>query len=394
RAREARVIAGGLSTRLDEVFHGINPVKLNRLEDYQAGRYGRLLKRRIRVETETAFGRALIPGLIDVMTGIGFIAVLFFGGQDIISGEKTVGEFMSFFTALALMFEPLRRLGAISGQWQATAASLERVYGLTEVHPSILSPARPAPPPDRFDIGFEDVHFAYEESPVLRGLSFTAEDGKTTALVGASGAGKSTVFNLLTRLVDPRSGQVKLGGRDVRDYALGDVRSTISVVTQDALLFDETLRENILLGKEDVPPDTLQAALDAAYVTEYLPKLSDGLNSPAGPRGSALSGGQRQRVAIARSLLKDAPVLLLDEATSALDAASERAVQDALDRLARGRTTLVIAHRLSTIQGADKIVVMDRGQVVDEGSHDELLARDGIYADLYRLQFRDPADLS
>lgn len=389
RVRTAREIAAAMSTRLDEIFHGIAQIKLNRLERGQSERYDSLLDTRVNTETQAALGKALIPGLIDVMTGIGFLGVLYFGGREIIAGEKTVGEFMSFFTAMALMFEPLRRLGMISGLWQAVAAALDRLYGLYDTKASITSPARAADVPVSHQIAFNDVHLSYDDTPVLRGCSFTAEPGQTTALVGASGAGKSTIFNALTRLVDPSTGDITLGGTRVNELSLSDLRAQFSVVTQDALLFDESLRDNILLGMEDPGEDRLDAALKDAHVAEFLPKLPKGIDSQAGPRGSALSGGQRQRVAIARALLRDAPVLLLDEATSALDAESEAVVQEALDRLSRGRTTLVIAHRLSTIRAADKIVVMDRGRVVEEGSHSDLLAKSGVYAGLHALQFSE-----
>ena len=233
------------------------------------------------------------------------------------------------------------------------------------------------------------MRLAYGGQPVLRGLTLTAEAGRATALVGASGAGKSTVFNLLTRLVDPDEGEVTLGGVPVGAMDLPTLRGLISVVSQDALLFDETIRENILLGRTDVSEARLMDVVEAAHVADFLPGLARGLDSPAGPRGSALSGGQRQRVAIARALLRDTPVLLLDEATSALDTRSEAVVQQALDRLSVGRTTLVIAHRLSTVRAAHRIVVMDQGRAVDEGRHEELLARGGLYAELYALQFRE-----
>ena len=239
------------------------------------------------------------------------------------------------------------------------------------------------------DITLEDVTLSFGETEVLHGLSLTAKAGETTALVGASGAGKSTIFNLLTRLLDPTTGTVRIGGVATTEMAIPDLRTLFSVVSQEALLFDETLRENIVLGREDVTDEALQSALDAAFVSDFLPQLEHGLETRVGPRGSALSGGQRQRVVIARALLRNTPVLLLDEATSALDAQSEQVVQDALDSLSEGRTTLVIAHRLSTIRNADKIIVMDRGRAVDQGTHEELLARGGIYADLYRLQFKD-----
>ena len=388
RAGKARIIAGKISTRLDEVFHGINPIKLNTLEEYQATRYDRLIREGMDAEVKTVMGQAAVPALIDVMTGIGFLGVLLYGGSEIISGEKTNGEFMAFFTAMSLAFDPLRRLGSMSGQWQAAAASVDRLRSVLNLHPTILSPAKPRSiPKGAPDIVLEDVSLHYGDLPVLRGASFTAAAGKTTALVGASGAGKSTVFNVLTRLVEPATGSVRIADTEISHLKLEELRGLFSVVTQDAALFDETLRDNILLGREDVDPDYLKSILDAAHVSDFLPALANGLDSQAGPRGSSLSGGQRQRVAIARALLRDTPILLLDEATSALDTKSEAIVQTALEKLSTGRTTLVIAHRLSTIRNADSIVVMDQGRVVDQGTHDELLDRGGIYADLHRMQF-------
>lgn len=390
RAREARDLGAKQATRLDEVFHGIVPVKLNRLEEYQSGRYRDITQQLVRAEVRAVTGASAIPGLIDIMAGIGFLGVLVFGGAQIIDGQKTVGEFMSFFTAIGLAFEPLRRLGAISGVWQAAAAAIERIKELMDTRPTLSSPADPvAPPVGVPEVALAAVDLSYGDSQVLHGLDLTAEAGKTTALVGASGAGKSTVFNLLTRLVDPQHGSVTIGGVAVRDMALTDLRGLFSVVSQDAALFDETLRENILLGRTEVSEERLQEVLDAAHVSDFAAKLSQGLDTPVGPRGSALSGGQRQRVAIARALLRDTPVLLLDEATSALDAQSEILVQQALEKLSEGRTVLVIAHRLSTVRDADKIVVMDAGRVVDQGPHEELLARGGLYATLHELQFRD-----
>jgi len=383
------------STRLDEVFHGINPIKLNLLEAYQLGRFTGIIDQIVSAEIKIAAGRAMIPSMIDIITGIGFFGVLMVGGHDIISGEKTVGEFMSFFTAMTLAFQPMRRLGGIAGIWQVAAASLERLYQLFDETPTITSPADPASKAASEDttLVLKDVTFAYDDTPVLNGTTLTAETGRTTALVGASGAGKSTIFNVLTRLVEPQSGTTTVGGAPINELDLADLRRMFSVVTQDALLFDETIRENILLGRTDVTDEQLKGALDAAHVTDFLDKLPNGLDTPAGPRGSNLSGGQRQRVAIARAILRDTPILLLDEATSALDAHSEAVVQDALERLSKGRTTLVIAHRLSTIQSADKIIVMERGRVVDQGTHEELLAGGGIYAELHRLQFKENAPI-
>ena len=390
KARRARDVAAKLSVRLNEAFHGITPVKLNSLEGYQSDRYRSLTEERVSVETSSALGQATIPGLIDIMAGLGFMGVLFYGGNEILSGEKTVGDFMAFFTAIGLAFEPLRRLGNVAGVWQVAAAGIERIRQILDTDPTLRSPARPHPAPEQLpEVKLEGVSLRYGDTNVLNKCSFIAEAGRTTALVGPSGAGKSTIFNVLTRLVDPSDGHVAIGGIPVSDMALEDLRGLFSVVSQEALLFDDTVLENILLGKTDVAEADLRRALDAAHVTDFLPRLSDGLNTPVGPRGSALSGGQRQRVAIARALLRDRPILLLDEATSALDTKSEAKVQAALDALSKGRTTLVIAHRLSTVRSAHKIVVMDRGRVVEQGSHGDLLAQSGTYAALHQMQTHD-----
>ena len=387
KAGSIREASYARATRLSEIFGGMDTVKLNRMEAYQSRRFTEIVDHLITQMVKTAGSSALLPGLLDIVVGVGFFAVLVLGGQDILSGEKTVGEFMSFFTAMALAFQPLRRLASLAGVLQTTAASLERVFSVLDTTPGITSPASPRPVPETTDIAFEDVQFTYGDEPVLNGLSFTAEAGKMTALVGPSGAGKSTVFRLLTRLVEPQSGVVRLGGTAIETLDLGALRDRFAVVTQDAPMFDETIRENIVLGRTDVDEAHLRDILDEANLTEFVAGLEAGLDTRAGPRGANLSGGQRQRVAIARAFLKDAPVLLLDEATSALDAKSEAAIHSALARLSANRTTLVIAHRLSTIRDADKIIVMEAGRAIDEGRHDELLAHDGLYAALYRLQF-------
>ena len=387
KMRQNRINASQRATRLDEVLHGINAVKLNRMEDYQHSRFSAIVDRIRRAEIKMSATGATVPALVDIVTGIGFVGVLALGGAEVTRGERTVGEFMSFFTAMALAFQPLRRLGSLAGTWQIAAASLERIYAVLDMRPSIISGPRTAPPPDT-TIRFDDVRLSYDETEVLRGLSFVAEDGQTTALVGPSGAGKSTVFNLLTRMVDAQSGQITLGGVPLREFDLGTLRDQFSTVSQDAALFDETLMENILLG-HPVDEEALRRATVAAHVADFTDALPQGLETPVGPRGSALSGGQRQRVAIARAILRDSPILLLDEATSALDAASERLVQQALDELSVGRTTLVIAHRLSTVRRADKIIVIEAGRVVEQGSHDQLMAAGGAYAALVRLQFGD-----
>ena len=390
RSREGRIAAADGSNRLDEAFHGIATIQLTGTEARENSRFRGIMDHMVQKVARASIGQAAVSTVMDVGAGIGFALVLIYGGFQIIEGTRTVGQFMSFFTALGLLFDPMRRLSALSAEWQNILASLERTHALLQVTPKVVNPSPPyLPVPARTQASVElrDVTFAYEDEPVLRSLSFAAPAGKTTAIVGPSGAGKTTVFALLTRLADVDAGQVLIGGQDVRQMDLAALRSLFAVVSQDTALFDETIRDNILMGVDNVSDDALQDALHAAHVDDFLPLLSNGVDTLAGPRGSALSGGQRQRVAIARALLRDAPILLLDEATSALDAKSEALVQDALNRLAAGRTTLVIAHRLSTIRNADNIIVMERGQVVEQGTHENLIAYGGAYARLYAIQF-------
>lgn len=388
KMRQNRANASARATRLDEVMHGVNSIRLNRAEADQTRRFAKIVARIRQSEVKVAAMSSLMPALTDIVTGIGFVAVLVLGGSQVMDGDRSVGDFMSFFTALALAFQPMRRLGGLAGTWQTAAASLERIYQVFDTKPKITSGPRKEPP-DNTAITLDDVWLAYDDQKVLNGLTFTAEAGQTTALVGPSGAGKSTVFNLLTRMADPDKGQVLLGGVPVQEYDLAVLRDQFSTVAQESALFDETLRDNMLMGRPSADEAALQRAMDAAHVSDFVDGTTRTLDSSAGPRGSALSGGQRQRIAIARAVLRDAPILLLDEATSALDTASERLVQDALDNLSQGRTTLVIAHRLSTIRNADKIVVIEAGRVVEQGSHDQLMADEGAYARLVALQFGD-----
>jgi ATP-binding cassette subfamily B protein/subfamily B ATP-binding cassette protein MsbA len=391
KTMHSREQAGLRATRLDEIFHGIQAVKLNRMEDYQASRFQRIVQTIVRAEVKSALGRAAMPGLVDIVTGLGFFLVLILGGREVAEGTRTTGEFMAFFTAMALTFQPIRRLGDLAGLWQVAEASLERIFTLFDTRPSGLRPVTSTalPAPGAPEIRFENVSFAYPDRPVLNGLSFTAEAGKVTALVGGSGAGKSTVFQLISALIEPQAGRILIGGVDVAGMSLSDQRGLLASVSQDAALFDETLRENLVLGREGLDPARLDRALSEAEAAGFIASLPQGLDTPAGPRGSALSGGQRQRIAIARALLAEAPVLLLDEATSALDTRTEAAVTAALARAQSGRTTLVIAHRLSTVKGADKILVLDQGRLVEEGTHDSLMAKGGLYAQLQQAQLRD-----
>jgi subfamily B ATP-binding cassette protein MsbA len=381
----SREAASRLSTQLDEIFHGAQSVKLNRLEAHETARFDGEVRGFLRQALRAQRGLAANPAAIDLVSAIGLVAVLYYGGAQVIAGEKTVGQFMSFFTALGLIFDPLRRLSNIAGQLQAGVASLQRLYDVLDQQPTILPPANPQPLA-LGDIRFDDVSFGYSGTPVLDGLSFLAKAGQTTAIVGPSGAGKTTIFGLLTRLIDADAGRISIGDVAVGGVDIDQLRDAIAVVGQETALFDTTIAENIRLGRLDATPDEIQAAARAASVLEFAQQLPLGLDTPVGPRGSALSGGQRQRVTIARAILKAAPILLLDEPTSALDARSEQLVQDALTKLSAGRTTLVIAHRLSTIRDADRIVVLDRGRVIEQGNHAELMALNGAYARLEALQ--------
>ncbi|MDP2080955.1 MAG: ABC transporter ATP-binding protein [Pseudotabrizicola sp.] len=390
KAMHLRDQAGERATRLDEIFHGIQAVKLNRMETHQTSRFDAILSRIVTAETKAAFGRAVLPSLVDLITGLGFVAVLILGGREVAAGTRTTGEFMAFFSAMVLTFQPIRRLGDMAGLWQIGAASLQRIAALFAMNPAHNRPTQGPHPqtlPPR--LSFEDVQFSYGDQPVLRGLSFEAEAGKLTALVGPSGAGKSTVFHLLTGLSDPAHGTVRIDGIATTDMALNDQRALFSAVSQDAALFDESLRDNLTLGHTGMDDPQITQALTTAQAAGFIAALPNGINTPAGPRGSNLSGGQRQRIAIARALLRDTPILLLDEATSALDAASESALAMAMEQAAAGRTTLVIAHRLATVRHAHRIIVMDQGRAVEIGTHVELLAQGGLYANLHALQFKD-----
>jgi subfamily B ATP-binding cassette protein MsbA len=332
--------------------------------------------------------RAASNPVVQMVAALALALVLGVALRQVIVAEVPVNEFVSYITALMLLMSPLRRLVNVGGPLQQGIAAGS---GIFEVLDLAREPAGGTRPLQRAEgaIRFKAVRFGYAgaQAPVLDDVSFDVAPGETVALVGRSGAGKSTLVALLPRLYDPQQGGVLLDGIDLREYRLADLRRQIAFVGQDVQLFDATLRENITLGMDQVDEAALLAAAEAAHVMDFAAKLSDGLDTRVGDRGSLLSGGQRQRVAIARALLRNAPLLILDEATSALDAESERHVQEALERLKQGRTTLVIAHRLATVETADRIVVLDAGRVIESGTHQQLLARGGLYSQLCQLQF-------
>ena len=394
RAGENRDYESKANVRLDEIFHGITDIKLNRAEGRERNKFFDILQLTHKVRLRLEAGMAGIPAMIDVIAAIGFLAVMVFGAIDITSGTKTIGEFMSFFTAMALIFEPLRRLSNVSGNIQVAMASLERVFKIFEEKSSIVFPTLSSVEKkfDKIGIEFDSVHFSYEDKKVLENITFGIEEGTSNAIVGYSGSGKTTLFNLITRLIDPNSGLIKLNGINIKDLCLKDLRSLISVVRQDGMVFDETILENIRFGKPTASDVEIREAAKMAYVDEFTNELKDGLNTVVGPRGSTLSGGQRQRISIARAFLRKSPLLLLDEPTSALDSKSEELIQKSLSNLAKHSTTITIAHRLSTIVDSDKVLVLDNGKIVGQGKHSKLLLENSLYSNLFKSQIEKKND--
>ena len=394
RAGENRDFESKANVRLDEIFHGITDIKLNRAEKSERSKFFDILQVTHKVRLRLEAGMAGIPAMIDIIAAIGFLAVMIFGAIDITSGSKTIGEFMSFFTAMALIFEPLRRLSNVSGNIQVAMASLERVFKIFKENSSIVFPSLSGIEnnSDKVGVQFEKVYFSYGDKKVLENITFKIEEGTANAIVGYSGSGKTTLFNLITRLIDPNRGSIRINGVNLRDFCLNDLRSLVSVVRQDGMMFDETIFENIRFGKPSASDVEIRKAAKMAYVDEFSNELKDGLNTVVGPRGSTLSGGQRQRISIARAFLRNSPLLLLDEPTSALDSKSEKLIQKSLGNLAKHSTTITIAHRLSTIVDSDTVLVLDSGKIVGQGKHDKLLREHSLYSNLFKSQVEKKND--
>jgi subfamily B ATP-binding cassette protein MsbA len=387
-SRRIQDSVGDVTRVSKESFEAPRLIKVYNAQDHLNRQFDAVNQHNLRSNMRLVLTRSLANPIVQLVTALGVAVVLYIAIADAIAGRMTMGSLLGFFTALVGIAQPLRELVGVGGNLQNGIAAGQSLFELLD-EPIESQGGGYKTPRVRGEVEFANVSFSYEsgKGPALNGVSLKVAPGESIAIVGKSGSGKSTLVNLLPRFYDVVSGSVRIDGRDVRDYDLANLREQIAVVSQDVVLFNDTIRNNIAFGRE-VSGDALEQAADAARVLEFTGEQPAGLDTMVGDRGVLLSGGQRQRISIARALLKDAPILILDEATSALDTESERYIQAALARLVQNRTTFIIAHRLSTVEQADRIIVLDGGDIIETGTHAELLNKDGIYAQLHRMQFK------
>ena len=388
RSKQVQKQVGEVTALLSEGFQSARVVKAYGLEDYQGGRAKAGFVERSRLFLKVLTDRAAVDPILEITGGVALAGILGFAAWRISNGVATLGDLLRIIAALAIASPELRALGTLNAVAQEGGAAADRVFEIVDAEP-IVADHEDAKPISNVSgaISFVDTAFAYPDgTPALKGLTLNIREGETVALVGPSGAGKSTVFNVLLRLYDPSNGAVTIDGQDIRGVRSDSLRANMALVSQDTALFDDTVGANIALGRLGASQAEIEAAAKAANAHDFISAMPLGYNTPAGEMGRNLSGGQRQRVALARAILRDAPILLLDEATSALDAESEAKVQAALGEFAKARTTIIIAHRLSTVRSADRIIVIEDGRAVQDGSHDDLMASGGAYKALVELQ--------
>lgn len=380
---------GRMYGTLQESFTGFRIIKAFKLESYVTGRFFRQTDVFAKHLLKTAIYEETSHPMVELVTAIAVAALVYVGGGRVLSGHLTQGELISFFTAFALMTNPIRSLNEINLKLNAAAGASERINDLFSWTSRIVEKSPPAQPVEfKSDIVFKDVHFSYPDEPsreILSGIDFRLEKGKSVALVGASGAGKSSLVTLLPRIYDITSGSIQIDGIEVRDFEIARLREWVSVVSQDVFLFNDTIEENIRCGRLDATFEEIVDAAKQAHAYDFIQTLPQGFATVIGDRGQKLSGGERQRVSIARAFLRRSPILILDEATSALDSRSELSVQNALEKLMQNRTVIMIAHRLSTVRNADEILVMDQGKIIERGTHLQLLRAGGTYSKMVSL---------
>jgi len=388
-------MAGKFNTQMSDTLQYSKLVKAYACEDFEVRRMSIITEAIFKMGKKISRISLIASPFVESLAGIGIAAVIWYGGNKVINGQTTPGAFFSFFGAMMMAYRPLKSLSNMNSGVQMGLAAATRLYTLLDEKPTIADHENSVVIENaKGDIEFENVKFGYiDDKLALNEVNLKIPTGKTVALVGHSGGGKSTIMSMILRFYDPNSGSVKLDGHDIRNLTLKSLRRSMSVVNQEVMLFDDTILENIRYGKEDATEEEIIRAAKMAEADEFIQELPEKYHAHVGQNGIRLSGGQRQRIAIARAILYNAPILLLDEATSALDPISEKLIKDALAKLMKGRTCVVIAHRLTTVMHAHKIVVISHGKVVEEGTHTELLARNGAYANLYLKQFEISQDL-